>query len=65
MQRHNLKPGITGLAQVNGLRGEVKNLSMMKKRVEADLMYLNNWSLKLDLKILLKTIFNIHTHQSY
>ena len=65
MQRHNLKPGITGLAQINGLRGEIKNLSMMEKRVNADLMYLNNWSIKLDLKILLRTFFNIYTNQSY
>ena len=56
MTRHRIKPGITGLAQVNGYRGETDTLDKMKKRVEYDMQYINNWSFWLDLKILLKTI---------
>jgi putative colanic acid biosynthesis UDP-glucose lipid carrier transferase len=56
MTRHRIKPGITGLAQVSGYRGETDMLDKMKKRVEFDMQYINNWSLWLDLKILLKTI---------
>ena len=57
MQRHKVKPGITGWAQVNGYRGETDTLEKMEKRVEYDLWYINNWSLGLDLKIILKTVF--------
>lgn len=57
MQRHKVKPGITGWAQVNGYRGETDTLEKMEKRVEYDLWYINNWSLGLDLKIILQTIF--------
>lgn len=53
--RHRVKPGITGLAQVRGLRGEVRTIERAKRRVELDQYYLNNWSLWLDLKILLAT----------
>jgi putative colanic acid biosynthesis UDP-glucose lipid carrier transferase len=56
MTRHRIKPGITGLAQVNGYRGETDTLEKMKKRVEFDMQYINNWSFWLDMKILLKTI---------
>jgi putative colanic acid biosysnthesis UDP-glucose lipid carrier transferase len=56
MIRHKVKPGITGLAQVNGLRGETDTVDKMKARIDYDLAYLRNWSLALDLKILLKTI---------
>jgi len=56
MTRHRIKPGITGLAQVNGYRGETDTLDKMKKRVEYDMHYINNWSLWLDLKILVMTI---------
>lgn len=55
MQRHNVKPGITGWAQVNGWRGETDTLQKMEKRVEYDLYYINNWSLGFDLKIILLT----------
>lgn len=58
MLRHKVKPGITGWAQINGLRGETDTLEKMKKRVEYDLYYINNWSLLLDFKIIFKTITN-------
>jgi putative colanic acid biosynthesis UDP-glucose lipid carrier transferase len=55
MIRHKVKPGITGLAQVNGLRGETDTVDKMKTRIDYDLAYLRNWSLALDLRIILKT----------
>src|SRR5437588_237211 len=57
MQRHKVKPGITGWAQVNGLRGETTTLERMQARVEHDLDYLRNWSLGLDLYIMVKTVW--------
>jgi len=54
--RHRVKPGITGWAQVNGYRGETDTLEKMEKRVQCDLFYIENWSLLLDLLILLRTI---------
>ena len=57
MQRHLVKPGITGWAQINGWRGETDTLEKMEKRVEFDLHYIRNWSLWWDLKIVLQTIF--------
>lgn len=56
MVRHKIKPGITGWAQVNGWRGETDTLDKMKKRIDYDLAYLQNWSLRLDLYIIFKTI---------
>ena len=56
MLRHKVKPGITGWAQVNGWRGETDTLEKMQKRVEHDLAYIRDWSLWLDLKILLLTV---------
>ena len=56
MVRHKVKPGITGWAQVNGHRGETDTLDKMKARVEYDLEYLRNWSLALDLQIIVRTI---------
>lgn len=53
--RHNIKPGITGLAQVRGLRGETRDIQQMIERVEADIEYINNWSVWLDLSILIRT----------
>jgi putative colanic acid biosysnthesis UDP-glucose lipid carrier transferase len=53
--RHNIKPGITGLAQVRGYRGETKEIDQMTKRIESDIEYINNWSIWLDLSILLRT----------
>ncbi len=55
MLRHKVKPGITGWAQVNGWRGETDTLDKMKKRVEFDLYYINNWSLWLDMTIMALT----------
>jgi putative colanic acid biosynthesis UDP-glucose lipid carrier transferase len=57
MIRHKVKPGITGLAQVSGLRGETDTVDKMRARIESDLTYLRNWSLRLDLKIILKTVY--------
>jgi putative colanic acid biosynthesis UDP-glucose lipid carrier transferase len=57
MVRHKVRPGITGWAQVNGLRGETETVEKMKARIEYDLDYLRNWSLSLDLRIIWKTIF--------
>lgn len=56
MRRHKVKPGITGWAQVNGLRGETDTIEKMQRRVECDLWYIDNWSLWLDLHIIAMTI---------
>ena len=53
--RHRVKPGLTGWAQVHGLRGEIKNLDEMKARVKYDIYYAENWSLMFDMKILVMT----------
>lgn len=58
MLRHKVRPGITGLAQVNGLRGETETINKMVKRVEYDLDYIHRWSVWLDIKIILKTVTN-------
>jgi putative colanic acid biosynthesis UDP-glucose lipid carrier transferase len=55
LARHRVKPGITGWAQVNGLRGETTTLDKMERRVQYDLHYIENWSLAFDLRILLRT----------
>ena len=57
MWRHKVKPGITGWAQINGYRGRTDTLEKMSRRVEHDLWYINNWSLWLDLKIILKSCY--------
>ncbi len=57
MRRHFVKPGITGLAQINGARGETRTVAAMARRVEYDLNYILNWSVWLDLKILILTVF--------
>jgi putative colanic acid biosynthesis UDP-glucose lipid carrier transferase len=64
MIRHKVKPGITGWAQVNGLRGETDTLDKMRARIEHDLSYLRNWSLQLDLQIVLKTILVVLRSQN-
>ncbi|GLS83286.1 undecaprenyl-phosphate glucose phosphotransferase [Paraferrimonas haliotis] len=55
MLRHKVKPGITGLAQINGFRGETDTLDKMERRVEYDLKYINDWSLWMDIKIIAMT----------
>jgi Undecaprenyl-phosphate glucose phosphotransferase len=57
--RHRVKPGITGLAQVRGLRGEISTIERAKRRVEYDMYYIENWSLLLDLRIILETIWRL------
>ena len=59
LRRHIVKPGITGLAQVSGYRGEIKKKSDIKNRVRLDIFYIENWSFLLDVKIILMTIFNV------
>jgi putative colanic acid biosynthesis UDP-glucose lipid carrier transferase len=63
--RHNIKPGITGLAQVRGYRGETREIGRMMLRVESDIEYINNWSLWLDLSILLRTTRALTGHYAY
>lgn len=58
MVRHIVKPGITGWAQINGYRGQTEQLWQMEKRVEYDVWYIENWSFMLDLKIIVRTVFN-------
>ena len=58
-KRHAVKPGITGLAQVSGYRGEIKKKSDIKNRVRLDIFYIENWSFLLDVKIILMTVFNV------
>jgi putative colanic acid biosynthesis UDP-glucose lipid carrier transferase len=53
--RHNIKPGITGLAQIRGYRGETREIEKMMLRIESDIEYINSWSIWLDLSILLRT----------
>lgn len=61
MVRHFIKPGITGLAQTNGFRGEVENERDIINRVKYDIFYLENWSILLDIKIIFLTIYNAIT----
>lgn len=65
LARHRIKPGITGLAQISGCRGETETLDKMEKRVELDLAYINNWSLGLDIKILIKTPLSLISKEIY
>ena len=58
MVRHFVKPGITGLAQTSGYRGEVETENDIINRVKYDIFYLENWSLLLDVKIVFQTVFN-------
>ncbi len=63
-RRHNVKPGITGWAQVNGFRGETDTTAKMRGRVEHDLHYIDNWSLSLDVKIMFLTAFSAKTYRN-
>ncbi len=65
MTRHRIKPGMTGLAQVEGFRGETETLEKMARRVELDLKYINNWSVWLDLQILVRTFFILFGKNAY
>lgn len=65
LARHRIKPGITGLAQINGCRGETETDDKMHKRAEYDMQYINNWSLWLDIKILFKTPFTLFSKNIY
>lgn len=58
MLRHAVKPGITGWAQVNGYRGLTDELWKMERRVECDVWYIENWTLLLDVKIMVRTVMN-------
>lgn len=62
--RHRVKPGITGLAQVRGLRGEIDTAERARKRVEYDIYYIENWSPLLDIRIMLETAFKIFKDQN-
>jgi putative colanic acid biosynthesis UDP-glucose lipid carrier transferase len=64
MQRHKVKPGITGWAQINGFRGETDTIEKMRKRIEYDLFYIENWSLALDFKIIFMTILKGFVHKN-
>lgn len=59
LKRHIVKPGITGLAQVSGYRGEIKKKSDIKNRIRLDIFYIENWSFFLDIKIIIKTVLNV------
>ena len=59
MARHYVKPGVTGLAQSKGYRGETKNIIDMKNRVKLDRFYIENWSFLLDVKIIVLTVFEL------
>jgi putative colanic acid biosynthesis UDP-glucose lipid carrier transferase len=63
--RHNIKPGMTGLAQVRGFRGETKDIAQMIQRVDSDIEYINNWSLWLDFVILVRTLNAFTGKQAY
>ncbi|WP_313645832.1 undecaprenyl-phosphate glucose phosphotransferase [Pseudomonas sp.] len=63
--RHNIKPGMTGLAQVRGYRGETKDIEQMIQRVNSDIEYINNWSLWLDFVILVRTLNAFTGKQAY
>jgi len=63
-RRHNVKPGLTGWAQVHGFRGETDTIEKMRLRVEHDLYYIENWSFTLDVKIVLMTLFSKSAYQN-
>lgn len=63
--RHQIKPGITGLAQVRGLRGETKDIDQMIQRIESDIEYINNWSISLDISIIFRTVFAFTGKSAY
>ena len=64
MLRHKVKPGMTGLAQVNGCRGETETIDKMEARIEYDHKYIRDWSIWLDLRIMFKTLFVVFSRQN-
>jgi lipopolysaccharide/colanic/teichoic acid biosynthesis glycosyltransferase len=62
--RQHVKPGITGWAQVNGLRGETAEVDLMRRRVQHDLWYIGNWSPFLDMRIILRTCMQVLTSRN-
>jgi len=64
MRRHKVKPGITGWAQIHGWRGETDTLEKMQRRIDYDLYYIENWSLWLDIKIIILTFFSGFVHKN-
>ncbi|KVZ76993.1 undecaprenyl-phosphate glucose phosphotransferase [Burkholderia ubonensis] len=64
IHRYRVKPGITGWAQIHGLRGETERVEKMRRRVEADLYYLRNWSFALDMRIVMATVLRGWTHSN-
>jgi putative colanic acid biosynthesis UDP-glucose lipid carrier transferase len=64
MLRHKVKPGITGLAQINGFRGETDTLEKMEGRIHYDLQYIQSWTLLLDMKIIIMTVFKGFTNKN-
>jgi lipopolysaccharide/colanic/teichoic acid biosynthesis glycosyltransferase len=63
-RRHNVKPGITGWSQVKGYRGQTDSIDKMRRRVEHDLYYIDNWSILFDVKIMLMTIFSLESYRN-
>jgi Undecaprenyl-phosphate glucose phosphotransferase len=63
-RRHNVKPGLTGWAQVNGFRGETDTFEKMQRRIEYDMAYIDNWSFLFDLRILFMTLFSKSAYQN-
>ncbi len=64
--RHRVKPGITGWAQINGWRGETSTVEQIERRVACDLFYIENWSLRFDLKIMVKTVLReVYSHNAF
>ena len=64
-RRHHVKPGITGWAQVHGFRGETVRTEQMRRRIDLDIWYINNWSLLTDIRILARTCTSLIAHEAY
>jgi lipopolysaccharide/colanic/teichoic acid biosynthesis glycosyltransferase len=63
-RRHNVMPGMTGWAQIHGFRGETDSDDKMRRRVEFDLYYIDNWSIWLDLQILIRTVISPSSYRN-